>query len=37
MGGMDWTHLAQNRDRWQALVNAGKKLSGPIKRGKFLE
>jgi hypothetical protein len=21
-GGMDWIHLAQNRDRWWALVNA---------------
>jgi hypothetical protein len=21
-GGMDWTYLAQDRDRWQVLVNA---------------
>jgi hypothetical protein len=20
-GGMDWIHLTQNRDQWQALVN----------------
>ena len=25
-GGMDWINLAQNRDRWQALVNAVMKL-----------
>jgi hypothetical protein len=22
MGGMDWIDLAQDRDRWQGLVNA---------------
>jgi hypothetical protein len=26
MGAMDWIDLAQNRDRWQALVNAVMKL-----------
>jgi len=26
MGGMDWTELAQDRDRWRVLVNAVMKL-----------
>ena len=25
-GGMDWIKLAQDKDRWQALVNATMKL-----------
>jgi hypothetical protein len=28
-GGMDWIDLAQDRDRWQALVNAAMKLRVP--------
>jgi hypothetical protein len=28
-GAMDWTDLAQDRDRWQALVNAVMKLFVP--------
>jgi hypothetical protein len=28
-GGMNWIDLAQDRDRWQALVNAGMKLRVP--------
>jgi hypothetical protein len=31
-GGIDWINLAQDRDRWQALVN-----TGSIKCGEFLE
>jgi hypothetical protein len=28
-GGMDWIELAQDRDRWQALVNTVMKLQIP--------
>jgi hypothetical protein len=29
MGAMDWTELAQNRDRWPALVNGVMNLRVP--------
>ena len=29
MGGMDWINLAQDRDRWLALVNKVKNLRVP--------
>jgi hypothetical protein len=35
--GIDWIELAQDRDRWWALVNAVTKLQIPKTCGKFLE
>jgi hypothetical protein len=29
MGGMDWIDMAQDRDRWQALVSAVMNLRVP--------
>jgi hypothetical protein len=29
VGGMDWIELAQERDKWQALVNVVMKLRVP--------
>jgi hypothetical protein len=34
---MDWIALIQERDRWQALVNAETYLSSSIKCGEFLD
>jgi hypothetical protein len=33
---MDWIELAQDRDRWWAIMNAVMHLSGSIKCGGFL-
>ena len=34
---MDWIDLAQDRYRWQVLVNAVMELRGSIKCGEILE
>ena len=36
MGGMEWIDLAQNRDRWQVLVNMVMNLWVPQNAGNFL-
>jgi hypothetical protein len=36
-GDMDWIKLAQDRDRWRALVNSVMNLRGSIKCEEFLD
>jgi hypothetical protein len=35
-GGMDWIHLAQDRDQWRARVNTAKNVRLPHNFGNFL-
>jgi hypothetical protein len=34
--GVDWIHLAQDRDRWLVIVNTVMNLRVPRKAGNFL-
>jgi len=33
--GVDWMHLAQDRDQWRAVYEHGNEHSGSIKGGEF--
>jgi hypothetical protein len=34
---VDWIHLAQDRDKWQTLVNTAMSLRVSVKGGEFLD
>jgi hypothetical protein len=34
-GGMDWIYLAQDMDRWRALIQWSDESSGSLKGGEF--
>jgi hypothetical protein len=34
-GGVDWINLAQDRDRWWALLNTIMNLRDPLKAGNY--
>jgi len=35
--GLDWIYLAQDRNKWRAVVEHNNELSGSIKCGEFLD
>jgi hypothetical protein len=37
MGGIDWTDLAQNGDKWKGSCKIGNEPSGSIKGEEFLD
>jgi hypothetical protein len=37
MGDMDWIYVAQDRDRWRALVNPVMNLQVPLNAGNLTE